>query len=340
MSPRGRPRLVFPLDPRAARDNALGMWWSYGLSARAYWRVIRMLSGLRGALLEHVADAPRLDDCPFDWSDWVRECATSLDVSGLIPAYYFPPQEGRGKAAVLLMDKAGTPVGFAKVAWTPSSIEKVAREGEVIDTVAAGADRADFRIPRTLATFSGPADSYTVVFEPVPGSARDQVHGWNDQLARASSDLLSVEQRGRRSLHDLDWWPDAVALGGAWAALVNEVEDAGGTLGTAFMHGDLAPWNTRVDAEGVLWLLDWEDHVPSGPRAGDIAHFIIHEAQFVKSQSPEQLLTTLETVWRSCDGTSDVKADLAAALLYWRVRLDKTLIHDTLDGLARAWTGR
>ena len=42
-------------------------------------------------------------------------------------------------------------------------------------------------------------------------------------------------------------------------------------------HGDLTPWNLRLDADRQVWLFDWED-VGSAPRGSDRAYFAVTSA--------------------------------------------------------------
>ncbi len=46
-----------------------------------------------------------------------------------------------------------------------------------------------------------------------------------------------------------------------------------GTVRCGIMHGDFAPWNTRLGDEGKLFVFDWESAVWEAPISWDIFHF-------------------------------------------------------------------
>lgn len=51
-----------------------------------------------------------------------------------------------------------------------------------------------------------------------------------------------------------------------------EIDDPAPTHDSGLAHGDLTPWNLRVDRHGERWLFDWED-ICWAPVGADLAYF-------------------------------------------------------------------
>jgi hypothetical protein len=75
------------------------------------------------------------------------------------------------------------------------------------------------------------------------------------------------------------------------------------------IHGDLTPWNLRVDGRGRVWLLDWE-WATWGPRIADILRYAITYRSLV-SDDPSDM-----TAWISQELVLD-EDTLADAARYW-----------------------
>jgi len=53
------------------------------------------------------------------------------------------------------------------------------------------------------------------------------------------------------------------------------------------IHGDMTPWNLRVDVRGRLWLTDWES-ATWGPPAADLVRFAL-SARSIQERDPYQI---------------------------------------------------
>jgi aminoglycoside phosphotransferase (APT) family kinase protein len=62
----------------------------------------------------------------------------------------------------------------------------------------------------------------------------------------------------------------------------------------ALTHGDFAPWNVKVAADGRWVVLDWERGQLTGPPAWDWFHFVIQPAILVEKLSNESLVGRIE----------------------------------------------
>lgn len=63
-------------------------------------------------------------------------------------------------------------------------------------------------------------------------------------------------------------------------------------------HGDLTPWNLRIDHRGALWLIDWED-IGWGPADGDRTYFSVTAAALGGPPVPGDLSLRAVAHWRS-----------------------------------------
>lgn len=62
------------------------------------------------------------------------------------------------------------------------------------------------------------------------------------------------------------------------------------------LHGDLTPWNLRVDRRGRVWLIDWE-RAAWGPVAGDLLRFAITSESLLSDDS-EEIATRVRSTLR------------------------------------------
>ncbi len=74
------------------------------------------------------------------------------------------------------------------------------------------------------------------------------------------------------------------------------------------IHGDLTPWNLRVDRHGRLWLIDWE-YARWGPPLADLLRFAAAELSITVDEPPDIALRVAE---RLGDGEA-----LTEAATYW-----------------------
>ncbi len=63
-------------------------------------------------------------------------------------------------------------------------------------------------------------------------------------------------------------------------------------------HGDLTPWNFRIDHHGMVWLIDWED-IGWGPADGDRTYFSVTSAALGGPSVPDDLSMGAVAHWRS-----------------------------------------
>ena len=183
------------------------------------------------------------------------------------------------KTTLQLVDDAGSPVGFAKVAWDPASAVAVTREADVLADLAGGTD--DLRTPRLLARGSWHGHPY-LVSEPLPPSSRRP----DPALLPSAQELFALCPIGRHDVLDRTGQLTALrsrieSLRGATAetallaeltTLLDRVADVDVPV-AARWHGDLTAWNCARDEHDRLWCWDWESTEPDAAAGLDAVHW-------------------------------------------------------------------
>jgi len=336
ISARGRERLVVPLSPSKARERGLRMSVSYTGSGKLYWWVLRLLSrfGALGLVTGHSTTPPTMDNCSLNWSQWLTEIGLLLGQDVLVPAYYFPPQEGRGKAAVLLMDPEGSSVAFAKVGWNSVGIKEVEREMEIYKFWTFTPPR-NFNVVKLIGSIIVKPQTLTAVYSPIPDMHGQGPADWCADLDAIWQEL--VFNTGRIiSIERLPWWSKCADWGTPWDRLQRAIQqEFMSGIEVCLSHGDLAPWNIRVGVDGQLWLFDWEAYDNHSPRLTDLVHFFLSRAAFIQRRSPRKLVGPLMKQLLNASGAAMVsQSELNAAFVYLRSREDKAHLYRLLDALA------
>jgi len=188
-----------------------------------------------------------------------------------------------GKATLQLLTADGAPAGFAKFAWSPSTSLFVRNEAAVLARLHGGGGRV--RVPALLAEGTW-HDNPFLVSAPLPLDSRG---------ARAEGARLGVAElaelcplQGRGAVGDTDHFrrlagrtlglttsPLTRELAESALALLGRVEGHTEALPVAtHWHGDLTPWNTARDADGLLWCWDWESSEADAVAGLDALHWM------------------------------------------------------------------
>jgi hypothetical protein len=263
--PGGSGLLLSPSPPRAV-INGLGLFDAYhplreiavgGARALARSRLTVFLRSQRTAM---GVDGPW-------WDRWIAEVAEPM--TGPVGSAALARRKGRDD--ILLMDRRGVPLAFAKVG-TGSSVgarQRMEHELDVLQRVQESKPLA-FRAPRLLGR--GADGSRTLHFcEPLPDGPHTRPAVDPARLAAVVDDL-------RRCLVEL---PRSAATP------------------THFVpgHGDLTHRNLRRASDGRLWLFDWE-YTRWTPRLADeLRYWAAHFAAgviFRPKASARWILKTLQ----------------------------------------------
>ncbi len=187
------------------------------------------------------------------------------------------------KATLHLVDRHGSPVGYAKVGWSDTTDHFVRTEGAALRAV--GGRPGPMRAPALLAEVDYHGHP-VIVTEPLPLAVRGSR---NPRLAPPTSEELyslcpvrrvgSVSGTGHvRALTDrlgaLSASPVAGHVAGSGTPLLERLADRASAVPvTERWHGDMAPWNRARDDSGQLWVWDWESTEPDAVAGLDALHW-------------------------------------------------------------------
>lgn len=280
-----RPRLLVPSGPAAAARGASTNYLALrGPSERAVRSALGVAArvGVAGSphVLHVVAPADRPD---AGGSLPLARLGAALGRTDLRASVGFRTGANR-KATLQLVHADGTPAGYAKVGWNATTDAYVRTETAVL-TDLAEAGTGQVKVPSVLASFDQ-AGHPVVVTEPLPLSVRG-LKGQADRPSSAEMYDVGPISRGdqvdgigqvkalRQRLETLTA-PHVRTLAARALDLVERVAATGRTFAVAVRwHGDLTPWNTARDADGVLWIWDWESCEPDAPAGMDALHWAI-----------------------------------------------------------------
>ncbi|MCQ9163647.1 hypothetical protein [Arthrobacter sp. STN4] len=194
------------------------------------------------------------------------------------------------KPTLQLIDGAGNPAGYAKLAWNAGSSEFIETETAVLSSV--GPRRSAMRAPELLC--SGTQGGFPfLVTAPLPADVRAVRGAVAAPTPAELYSLCPVERvdtvastRHFQALLDrlatLSAAPGGAsggASGGALAASTGSLaaavrgRDARLPVGARW-HGDLVPWNTARDSAGQLWCWDWESAEADAAAGLDAVHWM------------------------------------------------------------------
>jgi hypothetical protein len=262
----GRPTMLLPTGPRPALLGALNNYRGLRTARRQLQRRALGAAVLAGGLPcpQVVLSVP--DDEPGATRvNPLGELAAALGRQDLRAAIGVRTGANR-KATLQLVDVDGSPVGFAKFAWSEQTAIAVRRETQALTTET---EEGSCRRPALLAqgTYSGWP---YLVSSPLPLSSQGVRGRTAPPTVQEFHDLAPVS--GRRALgtsahvRELTERLEGLVSDGSSRQLVARtvrlLADARAAGEDIVMserwHGDLTPWNSARDGDGRLWCWDWE----------------------------------------------------------------------------------
>ena len=209
---------------------------------------------------------PRLE--AFDWEGWLGEVEGPLAIGRLRPIFYFPPQEKREKACVLLLDASEQAIAFARVTQDTLSQKSLDREVQGVMHLDE-LDIQTFAFPRLITQGSWGNARYAI-YSPIVNGAPGP-HKW-DTLYLRSWQELKDKTAHHRSISEHFW----DTLQEDWQAVRAYLESHKPTEGflCCVAHGDFVPWNARI-VNRKLVLMDWEEFSLSAPCFVDPVRFML-----------------------------------------------------------------
>ena len=243
--PPGRRGVLLPADDRRTAAAGVALYtasrkWVVRAQVAAFWFVRWFGTGLLPG-----RQASWEPPCPSgQWAELVQQWEKTLG-----PLTGFSAYERRQAARTgltFVATREGRGVAVIKLRDNPTSLE---REQAALVVIEEQQPRS-FRSPRSL------------------GSGNVGEYFWAAQEC--------VFTRPHHAAFDA---PDGLfsEISSIVAQVTPPPSPAAGVGELVASHGDLTPWNLRVDHRGVLWLFDWED-LGWGPEDGDRTYFCVTSA--------------------------------------------------------------
>jgi hypothetical protein len=221
--------------------------------------------------------APRLADVLLS-----EHLADVLELGELSFAVRLGRVRPNRKPLIEVVSREGRPCGYVKVGWNALTRRLVAREAEVLKTVAGGS-HSSFAAPRVLhhGRWHG---LELLALSPLDGRlvrrGRDL-----DEVLRAMLEIARLSDAEEHPLGESPYWRSlrdriaALAASEDAAALADRVEARWGPEVLTFgsWHGDWTPWN-MARRNGTLVVWDWERSGRGIPVGLDAAHYDVQVA--------------------------------------------------------------
>lgn len=286
------PELFVPLASPKVSSTALRRYHD-GRSRSDGLKTIAALAIARSGLLR-LAPGDHVQVRPFAVAE---ELAVELGEPALHVAVTLGPRRRNRKPVLQLIRPDGSPVGFAKVGWSPFTRELVGNEAAWLKRFEGHAP-AGVEIPRVLACLDGP-DRLVAVTSPLITSPRSGQDGRLSsetviELARA----LGTERLPFAAIPMIDDLRSGrVGELISVAAMTDRHTDTSIELGA--WHGDLTPWNTST-ANGTTQIWDWEFADGERPVGFDLLH---NAFELVRRSAKQNEAKALVAV---CDQADDI----------------------------------
>lgn len=285
-----RPTMLLPAGPRRALLGALTNYRGLRPPRRQVQRRLLTVPAAAGYLPcpQVVLSVPESSQAAVPSSP-LGELAGALGRQDLRAAIGIRTSANR-KATLQLVDVEGAPVGFAKFSWSDETALAVRREAAAL---SAGTGKGVCRRPALLASGTYSGWPYLVT-SPLPLSSRavrgkvapPTIQEFHDLAPNTGARRLATTDHFIRLCARLQALVNNSADIGRLASRALQVLDAAGAddrelMVTKGWHGDLTPWNAARDADGRLWVWDWESTEPDSVAGLDVLHWHLSLSQDV-----------------------------------------------------------
>jgi len=229
------------------------------------------------------------------------------------------------KLTIQVMRPTGEILGYIKIALTEAAIARVCQEAAMLQRLSTFPVLRPY-IPRIIYSSewqggyllfqsSGPLRVGPVEFGPP-----------HQQFLQTLWSVHQVEKPGCRFVEEITsrWQKIDSLLNPMLRELGERALErvrqslSGTTVRCGIMHGDFAPWNTRLSDQKELFVFDWESAVWEAPVSWDVCHFHVQIASLLKKnwdgssyvprQTPSEkaslLLYLLNSIFQSYEGGS------------------------------------
>lgn len=309
----GRPMLAISSRGPRFRAAAVSRFPVYSLRRRVFRRLIKSAISLRvNWLWSYQESVPESLIGTFDFAGWSQFVRKKLGRQDIYPVIHGPPQLERRRAYIHLLNSAGKPVAFAKLALDELNNSQLEREIKTLALVRSRAPKR-FRTPDILATGFFEGNRY-VLYEPLPTSISAVKLSW--KLLQPALNEIAFDQitMDNDAVLKSEWWRQLNTLEAVKPRFVRTLRpllEEG--LPVCFAHGDMGI-NNLVISRGVLWIVDWEEGALSSPiRTDEISYYLCLHQRHVLAQPQRALarFARLLLIGRSRETWRDVLAALA-----------------------------
>ncbi len=210
------------------------------------------------------------------------------------------------KLAVQVMRPSGEILGYLKLPLTEAAAERVRHEAEVLKRLWNFAALRP-HIPKVL--HAGEWKRGYILFQSRGPSRAGPIefNALHEEFLQTLRSFHQVDKPGQVLVEEVGarWRKAEPLLDSRLRSLGEEaLARASRDLGRVMvpcgiMHGDFAPWNTRVE-KGQLFLFDWESAAWEAPILWDIFHFHVQVASLLNKKSGRDLPLDRAPADRAC----------------------------------------
>lgn len=269
------PRWLLPLDNPRLTSKAMDLY------APCTVRSIALRSGVQVMLKAGWKGSSRNRFClpSKSWESLRTLVAERTREKEPVFSFSFGRSPRFSKLSVQVMNANTAVLGYLKLPLNESAVDRLRSEASALNRLhAIPSLRAS--IPEVL--FAGEWDGTYILFEsPVEGKRAPA--RFTDLHRRFLELLAGVDQQNRDGCEFVEeiaqrWSKIEFLLDAGWRIwaerALNWATDAlrGKTLACSLIHGDFAPWNSRL-SRGSVFVFDWESATTGVPVGWDYFHF-------------------------------------------------------------------
>jgi len=271
---RAEPRWLLPAG-ETSLAQVLSSWAPYRAWSRVAWSAIRAANRIaRPELLPGTASITIGAEAPAHW----REVGWRETGDPIVVIYVGTPGPRRKAVVHLVERESGRCRAVVKVPLTNAAQRSILHEASVLGEL----ENEHYRHAPTVTYVDWSRGITTQTFAAGAPAPRKLTSGVLSLLASLAhrgevTCLRRHAERWARELGEHSAHPSAVEA----LATLQEEEPLPGF----WEHGDFAPWNIRLAADGGLALLDWENALRLGLPLMDLFHFL-HMQDFLFGGAP------------------------------------------------------
>lgn len=295
---RGAPRWVVPVSDNVNSRIGLELYAPAKLLGKARKLLLQLRLQWPRLLLRDALIPIRHDGVRQLWGDVFAAAGLPIDLRLFISVGTPGPTQ---KVTVLLVDPAGQRRAIMKLAVEPQAEERVRHEAQMLRFMAG---RMPGKVvPALLGEFET-SFGWVAVQSVVPTrGVGNKLTGRHWQLLSSllteTTTSISASLANGRILHRWDQLRSSVGLSleehRLVAAVAARLADDVAPVQGSIVHGDFAPWNIGLGADGSeLSLFDWEYGDECGLPMLDVIHFVLRTGILVEGLHGEALLDSVD----------------------------------------------